>query len=321
MFPYQDINMLIAHRSSLVVVLLSAGFFFALCFLPSSAFASTNISSVANQHWAWNDLIGWINFYSTGNVTINASQLTGYATSSAGPISVDCATSPSGNICAPANGNYKVVNCATPAGSSACTANGNLASGVLVGWAWNDLIGWISFNCNNNNWCSTSTYGVYIDSSGNFHGYAWSDSIGWISFNCLDIGGSFCTNTSNYEVAGGWAPVAATGILDSPTLDTGLASGAELNSILWLGSLDGLPSSSVAFQIAVSNSTSSSWLFQGPDGTASSSYSGSPGVPIPLTNYAAYVGYRYFRYRVILTTDASQSLSPQVTSVSVDWSP
>ena len=312
-FPMKFLNVKLFWFGMLALVL----FFGA----AQGAFASTNISSVTNQHWAWNDAIGWIDFYSTGNINVNAAQLTGYATSSVGYISLDCATSPSGNICSAGNGNYKVANCATPAGSSVCTANGNLASGVLVGWAWNDSIGWISFNCNNNNWCSTSTYGVYIDTSGNFHGYAWNDSVGWISFNCLDIGGSFCSNTSNYEVTGGWAPVVATGVLDSPTFDTGSATGAELNSILWRGSLNGLASYSVAFQIAVSTSTSGPWNFIGPDGTASSTYWGSPNASIPITNYAAYLGYRYFRYRVILMTDTSQSISPQVTGISVDWSP
>lgn len=294
---------------------LSIGFFFALLFLPSSAFASTNISSVANQHWAWNDDIGWIDFYNggTSNVMVTASSITGSnVTSSAGIVSLNCASA--------------VWGCGISYGVT------NDGTGNLGGYAWNDTIGWISFYWGNTAASSTQAHssvctsyglycGVYIDQNGNFHGYAWNDSIGWISFNCLDIGGSFCTGTSNYEVSGGWAPVVATGMLDSSTFDTGSAAGAELNSILWSGSLNGLASYNVAFQIAVSTSTSGPWNFKGPDGTASSTYWGSPNASIPITNYAAYVGYRYFRYRVILLTNISQSTSPKVTGISVNWSP
>jgi hypothetical protein len=58
------------------------------------------------------------------------------------------------------------------------------------GWAWNANIGWISFNCTNDNPpCVNSDYGVSIDpGSGNFSGYAWSPSVGWISFNRNDVG-------------------------------------------------------------------------------------------------------------------------------------
>jgi len=291
----------------LIVALFGSGFFVALCFAPGTVFASTNISATTNQHWGWNDLAGWIDFYSTSNITVNTSQLTGYATSSVGYISLDCGTSPSGNICSVGNGNYKVAN------------NG---AGTLTGWAWSDSIGWISFSCTNvSGECLTSNYGVYIDSSGNFHGYAWNDSIGWISFNCLDISVSFCGSTSNYEVATSWIPVPAVGTLDSATFDTGSTNGAQLNSVIWHGSLNGLAVGSVGFQFATSSISTGPWSFTGPDGTASSSYSGNPDTPIPITNYPAYTGGRYFRYRIILMTDTAQTTSPKVTGVSVDWSP
>ena len=48
---------------------------------------------------------------------------------------------------------------------------------------------------------------------------------------------------------------------------------------------------------------------------------GYPDTPIQIYNYSEYVGYRYFRYRAILLTNSVQSISPQVTGVSVDWSP
>lgn len=291
---------------SFMAALCVVGGGFLLLAVPAPASASTNISATTNQHWGWNDIIGWIDFYNTQNITVSATQLTGYASSSVGYISLDCATSPNGNICSPQNGNYKVTN------------NG---AGTLAGWGWSDRAGWISFSCTNNNSCANSNYGVYIDSSGNFQGYAWSDSIGWISFNCLGISSSFCANVSNYEVATTWAPVPLVGTLDSATFDTSSTGGAQLNSVIWQGTLNGLPIGSVGFQFAASNSSSGPWSFTGPDGTASTTYAGNPATPIPITDYSAYSGFRYFRYRLIMESNSSQSITPQVTGVSVNWSP
>jgi hypothetical protein len=267
---------------------------------------ATNISAVTTQHWAWNDSIGWINFYSTGNVVVTSTQLIGYANSSFGFIALDCASSPTGNTCGTVN--YKVTN------------NG---AGTLSGYAWNDGIGWISFSCVNTGGCGTSSYGVTINSDGSLHGYAWSDAVGWISFNCQEPG--IC-GTSNYDVVTSWGSAPAVGTLDSATFDTGSSTGAELNSVIWHGSLNGLLPGAVGFQFAVSAApTSSSWTFTGPSGTTSTSDiyvgAGTPDTPIPITSYKAYSGFRYFRYRIILQTNTGQSISPKVTGVSVDWSP
>ncbi len=51
------------------------------------ALASTNISSAGNAHWAWNDAIGWMDFYTPGTVEVNGYGITGYASSSLGPVS------------------------------------------------------------------------------------------------------------------------------------------------------------------------------------------------------------------------------------------
>ena len=58
------------------------------------------------------------------------------------------------------------------------------ASDNIGGWAWSSNVGWISFNCTNQDWCATSSYGVNVDSStGEFSGSAWSKNVGWISFD------------------------------------------------------------------------------------------------------------------------------------------
>ena len=298
--------MTIAMKSSFIYSGIVAGVFAALVFLPATALAATNINSSPAQHSAWNDEIGWIDFYTSGNVTVSSAQLTGYANSAAGAIALDCATSPSGSCAI----NYKVSNDGT---------------GNLSGWAWNDTYGWISFywgNASANPTASTTALcqsysgycGVSINGAGVFSGWAWNDEVGWISFNC--------SNTScspfQFDVETAWIAQAATGILDSQTFDTGVASGAQLNSITWKGSI---PSgTSVGFQIAVSNNSDGQWNFMGPDGTSGTTYSGIAGSPITLSNYSSLSG-RYFRYRVILTTNTAQSVSPNVSDVIVNWSP
>jgi len=293
---------------------------------PMHAFASTNINASTTEHWAWNDAIGWIDFYdpSNLNVTVNSTGITGYASSSAGYVSLDCHTSPSstngGNICATSN--YQVL---------------NDGSGNLSGWAWNDAIGWISFcgglgssssfpNCPGN-----VPYQVTISTAGgtagDFYGYAWNDAVGWIDFNCANVpgNGSGSCNApggSQWKVNASWSANPAAGYLDSTTFDTGSVRGAQLNSVMWRGVLP--PNTSVGFQFAVNNSSSGPWNFMGPDGTTSTFYGASPPIqpntPIPL-NYSLYSGYRYFRYRVTLTSNASQTSTPQVTGIIVNYSP
>ncbi len=311
MFLSRDIRVTITMKSFFIYSGIAVGVLGALLFIPvSAAHAASNIDSSAAQHSAWNDAIGWIDFYTTGNVTVASNQLSGYASSSAGYISLDCATSPNGNICGTSD--YKVV---------------NDGAGNLSGWAWNDKVGWISFywgNTSANPAASTTALcqsyngycGVTIDSTGTFHGWAWNDTIGWISFNCNNTS----CGSSNFDVATTWTTQPKTGTLDSQTFDTGVTSGAQLNSITWKGNA---PSgTSVGFQIAVSTSSSGPWNFVGPDGTSGTIYanSGITGALIPLNNYTSLIG-RYFRYRIILTTNTGQTATPQVTSVIVNWSP
>jgi hypothetical protein len=292
------------------------------------ALAATNISSATGQHWAWNDEIGWIDFNAgeSGNVNVTPTQLEGYASSTVGSISLNCdATNPSGvSVCGASN--YAVAN----------DGGGNLS-----GWAWNDEIGWISFFWGNasanpsaplTSLCSSyeslgyaPTCGVAVK-SGVFSGWAWNDEIGWIDFSCGNPETPSLCSGSSFEVATTWVPQAATGTLDSQIFDTGVASGAQLNSVTWKGSLNGLSGSAVVFQFAVSSSTSGPWNYVGCDGTSASYFNGTgcangngPGTPIPLGNYS--LTGRYFRYRITLTTDVAQKITPRVDDVIVNWSP
>ncbi len=276
-------------------------------------FAATNISSNNFEHWAWNDVIGWIDFYSTNNVNVSSQKLSGYATSSVGYIALDCNNSPNGNICATSD--FKVS---------------NDGSGNLSGWAWNDAIGWISFTCDhtsdgtsppdNVNTCGTSNYQVAISgANGDFSGWAWNDIVGWISFNCNNSGIGNTCGASNYKVNTTWRAAATTAELVSAIFDTQVLKGAAPNAILWRGTKP--TGTTVKFQIASSNSSSGPWNFIGPEGTSGTYYEPTgPDTPIQI-NLAYHNNQRYIRYKVILVSDVSQTASPKVDDVIINWSP
>ncbi|MEK7192316.1 MAG: hypothetical protein AAB646_02270 [Patescibacteria group bacterium] len=269
---------------------------------------SANISSLDSERYAWNDVIGWIDFGS-GEVEVTNTQLKGYtANSQVGPISLDCATGPSGS------------SCAIPYG----VANTN---GVLSGWAWNDEIGWISFSGSS----AQSVYGVTIDmATGIFSGWAWNDVIGWISFNCDNSGiGNTCAS-SDYKVrinpslippppppgtGGGFSSGVS---LTSSVFDTQVVQGAAFNTIMWKGNLNG---GSVGFQIASSNSSSGPWNFFGPSGTNNDYYQPLEGsqMKIKATGSNHHNNKRYIRYKIFLDVPAAPG--PQIEDVIISYSP
>lgn len=249
----------------------------------------------ATSAYAWNDIIGWVDFKSTGNVKIYNDRLEGYASSAVGFIALNCNSTPSGNVCA--SSNFKVSN------------DGN---GALTGWAWNDGIGWVSFDSTSAG--SSYPYQVTIDTdTGDFHGWAWNDVIGWISFNCAEAGS--CAYP--YKVKTDWTNYGITGTLYSSIFDTGLSQGAALNSIIWHGSQ---PSgTSVNFQIASSNNSNGPWSYLGPNGTGGTFYSGNSNTSIPI-NIRYHNNVRYLRYKILLGSDSSKSLTPQVDDVIINYS-
>ncbi|MBI5306401.1 hypothetical protein HZB04_02365 [Candidatus Wolfebacteria bacterium] len=274
----------------LLIIFLLSTFYF----LFSIVFAATNIDSVSPNFYAWNDSIGWIDFYSTGNVNVSSTQLTGYASSSVGFIALDCATSPSGNICGTSD--FKVS---------------NDGSGNLSGWAYNDNIGWISFASST----ATSTYQVAVSpSTGDFSGWAYSDNIGWISFNCADSGAGGCAYP--YKVQTNWIATSTSGYLISSVFDS--FGSSTINSIIWQGTQ---PSeTSVKFQLASSNNIAGPWNYMGPDGSITTYYSANSNVSMAV-NAANHNNQRYFRYKVILYSNAGQTLAPTINDVIINWSP
>lgn len=260
-----------------------------LLIATTTTVGSGAISSSTYAHWGWNDLIGWINLWNNGTAGVTSEGLTGYASSSAGAISFDCHTTSIGNICGQSD--YQVT---------------NDGKGDLAGWAWNDAYGWISFE--------GPGYEVTVDASGTFHGFAWNDLAGWISFNCADYNGC---GKSNYDAETAWSPSASVrGYLDSATFDTRSPS-AELLNVLFAGYEPA--GTIVEFQFAVSNASSGPWDYTGPDGTPMSFWVPlAPGMPLTLSH--AYMGFRYFRYRIFLV-GTNQTSTVRVDSVTVNWSP
>lgn len=270
-----------------------------LIFLGFRVFSATTINSTPYNYYAWNDIIGWIDFYNTpGTIYLSPSKLTGYANSDIGYIAFDCETSPN-----------PPVDCSTTFSSWQTTRSGS----YLSGWAWNDQIGWISMDCNNTSSCLTSNYQVSV--SGNeFIGWAWNDVVGWISFNCSNTG--TCA-TIDYKVK--YLPeTAGEANLISSTFDTGATGGVVFNTLLYQGTKP--IGTEVKFQLAVSDSADGPWNFSGFDGTDTSYYTPTgPGIPVVL-NASLYKNKRYFRYKIFLTTDLGQSVSPEITKVVVTWS-
>jgi len=276
----------------LVIFLLSTFYF-----LFSTVLAATNIDST--YRYAWNDVIGWVDFYTTNNVNVSSTQLTGYASSSIGFVALDCATSPSGNICG--TNDFKVLKDGT---------------GGLSGYAWNDNIGWLSFSGTTT---QSQAYGVSVDpSSGDFSGWAWNDNVGWFSFNCNDSGAGGCSPV-DYKVKTGFTSTSTSGSLVSSVFDTWAIGGSAMNTIMWQGTQ---PSgTSVKFQIASSNSADGTWDYKGPGGSETTYYSPvDKGIPAQI-NLANHNNKRYFRYKIFLYSDASGTNSPTVTDVIINWSP
>jgi hypothetical protein len=294
--------------AGILMALLGVSCLFAFNFI-SKALAATNISATPAEHYAWNDLIGWMDFYNTLTINVSASGLTGYASSSVGDISLDCATTRIGNICGTSN--YQVLNDGT---------------GGLSGWGWNDAYGWISF-CGGQSTAAcpgsiatSSSYQVQVNqSTGEFtdsgvhRNYAWNDVIGWISFNCDNTGGC---GTSNYKVVSSWTASAASGTLDSAIFDTGV-SGGQVNSFTWYGYLP--TGATVGVQFASAATSTGPWSYIGPNGTGGSYYVPLPGASL-YTDFNPHTNMRYFRYRLTLTSNLAQTESPRIDDIKINWS-
>jgi len=299
--------------------LFTAVFFCIFLIGAGITYAATNINTQGkqNEKWGWNDVFGWIDMASTTAVYVTSSTLQGYASSSIGDIMFDCATTRSGNICS-ATSTWKTA---------------NDGGGLLSGWAWNDLIGWISMSGTTGS-PSNTPYGVSITAAGDninsyFHGWAWNDVVGWLNFNCSDYDPlipGFC-GTSNYKTQTGAGASETSAEFTSSIFDIGTSSGL-FNTLTWKGTQPA--GTAVKFQIATANATST---LTGATSTvfAASTWfdvSPSPASPVKLSKNPA-TGYvstgvevenrRYIRYRAALSTEGASGL--QIDDIIINWSP
>lgn len=87
----------------------------------------------------------------------------------------------------------------------------------LSGYGWSGYngaaegIGWVSFSCENDGSCASSSYGVELATDGSISGYAWSPNIGWIKFGGLSgfPGGGGNASMDAYGNLHGWARACA----------------------------------------------------------------------------------------------------------------
>ena len=294
---------------AVLVLLLGAASFLVLW---RTALATANIDSA--KRYAWNEAIGWIDFYSSGTVTVLTNSLEGYATSATGNLALNCNTTPNGDICAGAAGNWSVS---------------NDGSGNLEGWAWDDGVGWVSFcgGAGTANCPGSVSYQVTINpSNGVFSGWAWSETVGWISFNCNDEG---VCGGSPYSVKTSWVAVTANGLLWSSVYDTADTNGVAPNAILWQGTQP--TGTSVQFQFGSSMCPNAetnpptctlpgTWTYLGPDGTSATYYTLASPDTATMLNLAQHNNKRYFRYKLRINSNFAQTQTPTVDDVIINWS-
>ena len=123
---------------------------------------------------------------------------------------------------------------------------------AVIGYAWTENIGWISFSCENTGSCADVNFGVINDGSGNLSGYAWSENAGWISFSCentascetVDYGvvidaatGQFCGHAWGENI--GWIAFDSASLFDAGIVTAWNGSGC-LGDIEPDGDVDGV---------------------------------------------------------------------------------
>lgn len=162
----------------------------------------------------------------------------------------------------------------------------------------------------------------------------WSGGPEQENFPGSGVNHKFATSTPSqivYDGTGGslLAVVSggATAQLTSSVFDTGIVSGAQLNSIMWRGMLG--VSSNVKFQIASSNCFNGStnppacntgaWQYFGPDADPTGYYSTSGPKVTTKISLQDHNNKRYFRYKIFMSYTIGGS-SPQVDDVIINYS-
>jgi len=143
------------------------------------------------------------------------------------------------------------------------------------------------------------------------------------SSNYFSADSGIDTSTSGSLKLSGTTPKAITGTLISPVFDSGVASGAAYNSIMWKGSLGGAGANEgrVLLQIAGSSNPTGPWNYYGGSSCTSNDWfePGSPNTPVELKGpncLASWNNTEYYRYRIQICS--SDCVSPGNNTPSVD---
>ncbi len=332
--------------------------FFILCLLlsvgPFMVYALSTVQEdvppIFNK-WAWNATVGWIKFLTTDNsavvlTTVTPYELRGYAQSdNIGNVYLDCATY---NLVKPATLNCGSggLNPESPLWKITWDWDGVTGSRNLQGYAWNDQVGWISFNCKDDHDDVTpgtqskcaidggTDYAVHIASPNasniaELQGFAWNESIGWISFNCTNdhdgstpgtqMACSTPTGLDNYRVKTAVPPPPSKkGVLISRAIDSGIVGGAQWNSIVLNGARNsGTVQLWVASGVTAGDLPTSATV--PPTDTRWKEVLGDFFLnPISLP-FSDHHNKRYFRYMISLEDNSPPY--PQIEDVIIHWSP
>lgn len=194
------------------------------------------------------------------NVEVSGLELRGWASSTIGQVAVNCATTPNGDICSSYSEPFKVNQDPPSTGDLAgwgwnenvgwVSFCGNASGGSM----WNGSR-WV---CPATPTYQVKIKKDGVNPWSFFEGWAWNDVVGWASFNCANSGTSGCSGAGFYykvqTSAGGESKAAA---IESSVFDTGSLE-TVFNSITWQGSLN---SGTVQFELATSNNSGGPWNY------------------------------------------------------------
>lgn len=173
------------------------------------------------------------------------------------------------------------------------------------------LTRWQNFNFKQSDWSagpnqeffSTSTGATIINNK-----FTTSTNMSFFGGN-----GGYIQQTSTLTIAD-----ITSSIFEFLSQSTGQKS-AAINTIGWLGNLNGNLSASVKFQIAATSSPNGPWNYKGPDGTNGSYYNTSGQSAVIPVNLQYNNNYRYFRYKIFISS--TQPSGPRVDEINISWSP
>jgi hypothetical protein len=232
--------------------------------------------------------------------------LRGYATSNIGKIYFNC--------------NSTDLAGANSCGTAAFAVSiGALSGGTypLTGYAWNDLVGWISFGSNVND-------AVYLKTESGkwtFDGAAWNDVIGWVTFNCVDAsieGSNICGNPGdpfyNYKVQKNGLAAMVSADFVSEIFDTQVTA-PVYNYILWRGNTTGVLAK---FDVETSADLSIWHLLDLASLTSNADCSN----PDDLCDLSSATHERYIRYKInFASVDFAAAPDFSIDDVIINYSP